>query len=533
MVGIAKRFGDVQALTGVDFTLRRHEVHVVAGENGAGKTTLMNVLAGLYQPDAGHIAIDDRPVRITSPRDALDLGIGMVHQHFELVAPFTVLENVVLGKEGGGWTLRRDRIRTEVGALVRRYGLSVDLDARIRDISIGVQQKVEILKALYRGVDVLILDEPTTHLTPQEVDALFAIVRQLVDGGLTVVLITHKLREIRGIGDRVTVMRRGAVVGTLERAEATEERLVELLMGARLRVSQAVVNVEDLGSEPTDGRGAGAAPPTSGASFRLESVSVLGPVGNLAVDTCSLEVPSGQIVGLAGVAGNGQRELAEAILGTRPLSAGRLLIGGRDLTRASVRDRLLAGLAYVPEDRMREGILPHLSLAETFILGPHHAVFDRGWLFDDARVRALARRAIEEYGVAASDESVPTARLSGGNIQKVLVARAMLLAGRAGTRVLVAMNPARGLDLRTTQFVHQQLLALRDRGGAVLLVSEDLDELMRLSDRIVVMDRGRLTGSFQRADFDVYRIGSLMTGGSDTAPAGRTSPETEEAMGGR
>ena len=506
MRGINKRFGDVQALAGVDFALRRNEVHVLAGENGAGKTTLMNVLAGLYQADAGDITVDGRPVRIGSPRDALDAGIGMVHQHFELVAPFTALENIVLGKEGGGWRLRKREQRQEVEALIRRYGLAVDLDARVRDVSIGVQQKIEILKALFRGVDVLILDEPTTHLTPQEVDGLFSTMRQLLAGGLTVVLITHKLREIRGIGDRVTVMRRGQVVGTVDRAEATEERLVELLMGAR-GGGAAVV------AEATPARAPGA------TVLELEDVSSLADHDRPVLDGCSLEVRGGEILGLAGVAGNGQRELAEAIVGTRPISAGRLRVGGRDLTGATVRDRLLAGVAYVPEDRLREGILPRLSLAETFALGPHHALFEGRWLFDEGRVRKLAAEAIKEYRVAAPNERLPTARLSGGNIQKVLIARAMLLAGMAEAAVLVAMNPARGLDIGTTQFVHRRLLDLRDRGRAVLLMSEDLDELMRLSDRIVVMYRGRITGRFAREDFDAYRIGALMAGTGENAPA--------------
>jgi len=342
--GISKRFGDVQALAGVDFALRRHEVHVVAGENGAGKTTLMNVLAGLYRPDAGEIAIDGRPVHIGSPRDALRLGIGMVHQHFELVGPFTALENIVLGAERSAWRLRPRAQRQALEALMQRYGLVVDLDARVRDVSVGVQQKIEILKALFRGVNVLILDEPTTHLTPQEVDGMFATMRQLVGGGLTVVLITHKLREIRAVGDRVTVMRRGQVVGTLERAEASEERLVELLMGARA-------------SE----RSAPAAPPPrpSGAPLlEMDGVSVLGADGRPVLDQCSLAVRPGEILGIAGVAGNGQRELAEAIVGLRPIASGRLRVGGRDLATASVRDRLLAGLAYVPEDRLGEASCP-------------------------------------------------------------------------------------------------------------------------------------------------------------------------------
>ena len=484
--------------------LRPREVHVLAGENGSGKTTLMNVLAGLYRPDAGGVWVDGCQVAFGSPRDALKLGIGMVHQHFELVGPFTALESVLLGQEGGGWRLHLSQRRRAVESLMRRFGLVVNLDARIHDLSVGVQQKVEILKALYRGVELLILDEPTTHLTPQEVDSLFATIRDLVGAGLSVVLITHKLREIRDIGDRVSIMRRGEVVATLERADASEARLIELLMGQPQRLA------EEASVRPVR-------PASTGDSLlSLDHVSAAGLVD------CSFDLRSGEIVGLAGVAGNGQRELAEAVVGTRPVLAGRLVLGGQDVTRASVRQRLLLGLGYVPEDRLREGILPRLSLAETFALGPHHALFRSRWRFDGHLVRGLARQAIQEYGIVAPSERIATARLSGGTIQKVLVARAIRVATAGATSVLLAMNPTRGLDLGTTAFVHRRLFELREAGGGVLLISEDLDELLRLSDRILVTYRGRIAGELGRAEFDAYRIGSLMAGAeiSSVAPSG-------------
>lgn len=491
LTGITKRFGEVQALAGVDLELRWSEVHVLAGENGAGKTTLMNVLAGLYQPDAGDINIDGQLVgRLASPRDAIGHGIGMVHQHFELVGPFTALENVILGQEGG-WRRTGRQQRQVVETLMERWGLRVDPDARVRDVSVGVQQKIEILKTLHRGARVLVLDEPTTHLTPPEVTGLFGTIRQLVEGGLTVVLITHKLREIREIGDRVTVMRRGRNVGTLGRQEASEARLVELLMGTR-RQDAAV-------SEP---RPLAASLPVM-IELKDATASGLAP--------CSLSLSCGEVLGIAGVAGNGQRELAEAIVGMRPINSGSLRVRGHDVTHASVRDRLLAGIAYIPEDRLREGILPRLSLAETFALGLHHTLLSGSWLFDAARARAAARAAIEEYAVAAPNEAIPTAQLSGGNIQKVLVARAMAIA-EDGSAALVAMNPTRGLDIGTTRFVQQRLLDVRHAGGAVLLVSEDLDELTQLSDRIVVMYRGRVSEPFGRGDFDRYHIGAAMAG---------------------
>jgi simple sugar transport system ATP-binding protein len=455
----------------------------------------MNVLAGLYRPDAGTVWLEGRQVVFGSPRDALRLGVGMVHQHFELVGPFTALECVLLGQEGGGWRLRLSARRRAVESVMRRYGLEVDLAARVDTLSIGVQQKVEILKALYRGVQLLILDEPTTHLTPQEVDGLFATMRDLVAAGLTVVLITHKLREIRDIGDRVSVMRRGQIVATLDRAEASESRLVELLMGRR-EAQEAAVRPRPAPATPT------------ASVLRLDRVSAAG------LTDCSLEVRAGEIVGLAGVAGNGQRELAETVVGTRPVVAGRLELGSRDVTRASVRERLLLGLGYVPEDRLREGILPRLSLAESFALGQHHTLFRSRWRFDERLVFRLARQAVTEYRVAAPGEWVQTARLSGGNIQKVLVARAMRVATASGApaSLLLALNPVRGLDLATTDFVHRRLADVRDRGGGVLLVSEDLDELLRVSDRLLVMHRGRIVGQLGRAEFDAYRIGGLMTG---------------------
>jgi len=504
LVGISKRFGTVQALAGVDLDLRHSEVLVLAGENGAGKTTLMNVLAGLYQPDQGSIVVDGAPIhRLGSPRAAIAHGIGMVHQHFELVAPFTALENIVLGHEGG-WRQSARQRRQVVGELMERWGLRVDLDAPVRDLSVGVQQKIELLKVLYRGARVLILDEPTTHLTPDEVGGLFATIRQLVTGGLTVVLITHRLREIRDIGDRVAVMRRGQCVGTLARAEASEPRLVQLLMGAARGEEQGVaVSEGSVARSPRRPR------PSSGPLLALERVAAAD------VDGCTLALVGGEVLGVAGVAGNGQRALAEAIVGTRRITSGRLCVGGRDLTRASVGDRLRQGLAYIPEDRLVEGILPHLSLAETFALGSSHTLGSGSWLFDAAGVRSAARAAIEEYAVAAPSEQVPTAQLSGGNIQKVLVARALSLVKSARRPAcVVAMNPTRGLDLRSAALVQQRLLDVADAGGAVLLVSEDLDELMQLSDRIVVMYRGTLSAPCLRGgfDFDRYRIGALMAG---------------------
>ncbi|HEY7675872.1 MAG TPA: ATP-binding cassette domain-containing protein, partial [Candidatus Methylomirabilis sp.] len=415
MRGMAKRFGETIALRGVAFAASRGEIHGLLGENGAGKTTLMNVLSGLYRADRGEIAIDGRPAAIREPEDALRHGIGMVHQHFELIHNFTALENVLLGREGSRWWLRVDRHRQDVEAVAGRFGLAVDLGAEVRGLAVGVQQKVEILKALYRGVEVLILDEPTTMLTPQEVDVLFATIRILAGQGLTVVFITHKIREVLANCDRFTVMRGGRVVGTLPRAEADEGRLVELMIGQRLTGV---------------GAGDGAPPAPAGPPvLDVRGLTVRSERGAPALEDCTFALAAGEVVGVAGVSGNGQRELAEALVGVRPVAAGTVSVNGRDVTGAPVAERTRAGLVSIPEDRLLDGLLPGLSLAENFVLGLHPYAFAGRLAFDHALARRLARQAIAEFEVRARDEQVRAASLSGGNIQKLLVARALALAG--------------------------------------------------------------------------------------------------------
>jgi simple sugar transport system ATP-binding protein len=506
MRGIAKRFGATAALRGVDLALRRGEIHGLLGENGAGKTTLMNVLSGLYRPDAGSIALDGRPAEIRAPVDALRRGIGMVHQHVELIPTFSALENVLLGAEGTAWWLRLDRRRESVETLARRFGLPVPLDVPVGALAAGVQQKVEILKALHRGVEVLILDEPTTMLTPQEVDGLFATLRALAEGGVTVVFITHKIREIVTNCDRVTVMRDGQVITTLERAAVSPSRLVETMMGQR-------APAEDV-------------PAPHGAALRGAAVLAVkglsvGADRPRIVDDCSVDVHAGEIVGVAGVAGNGQRELAEAIVGLLP-ATGTVSIARRDVSRASVRERIAAGLVYVPEDRIHDGVLPGLSVAENVVLGLHPYAFGGGRAFDRRVAHALAERAIAEYGIQARDTGARAVELSGGNIQKILVARAMALAALTRARALVAANPTRGLDVRAAALVRDRLRRFARGGGGVLLISEDLDELLQLVDRIVVMYRGAVMADLPRAELSPYRIGALMAG----TPAAGTGPSS-------
>jgi general nucleoside transport system ATP-binding protein len=498
MRGVTKRFGQTVALRGVDLALRRGEIHGLLGENGAGKTTLMNVLSGLYRADAGTIVLDGRRVDIRSPADALAHGIGMVHQHVELIPSFTALENILLGAEGSAWRLRPDRQRAKVEAIARRFGLPVPLDVPVWALAAGVQQKVEVLKALRRGVQILILDEPTTMLTPQEVDGLFATIRTLAEGGATVVFITHKIRESLANCDRATVMRGGSIVATVDRASASESHLVEMMMGERTVEAGAPVGRDRASAGST--------------VLEVDRLSVTGASGTRLVDHCRVAVRAGEVVGVAGVAGNGQRELAEAIVGVLPLSAGRLAIAGRDLTRASVHDRIAGGLVYVPEDRINDGLLPGLSVAENLMLGLHPYAFAGRRLFDHPLARDLASRSIAEFGIQARDGDARAVELSGGNIQKILVARAMSLAGLTRGKALLAMNPTRGLDVRATAFVRRRLLEFAGQGGGVLLISEDLDELLQLCNRIVVMYRGTTMAEVPRPDFDGYRIGALMAG---------------------
>jgi len=518
---LSKRFGEIQALREVSFEAAAGEVHVLAGENGAGKTTLVNILSGLYRADAGAMFVDGRRVDIHSPADAVALGIGVVHQHAELVPPFTALENIVLGHEGRAVWLRPGHASEPVGALARRYGLAVPLDVPVRALSVGEQQKVEILKTLYRGVKILILDEPTTLLTPQEVETLIATVRSLAREGLAVIFITHKIREVRSLGDRVTVLRGGRVAGTVTRDALSDATLVELMFGER-RDDPGRTRPGSAG-EKAGPEAAGKAPVPGARALAVHDLTVQGDQGSAAVRDGSFEIRTGEIVGLAGVAGNGQRELAEALIGARAAASGVIELFGRDVTHLPIAARIAAGLAYIPGDRLREGILPSLSLAETLALGLEQGYFRHRRAYDPKAAMSLAARVIEEYRIAARDGTVPTAALSGGNFQKVLVARALLQVTSADRAVLVAVNPTRGLDFATTAFVHGRLLELPRSGRAVFLISEDLDELTALCDRILIMHRGRLVGEDHRGRYDLYRMGALMAGAG--ADAGHTEAD--------
>jgi general nucleoside transport system ATP-binding protein len=492
--GIVKSFGPVRANDGVDLSVNWGEVHALLGENGAGKSTLMNVVYGLIRQDEGEILFEGRPVEIHGPQDAIRLGIGMVHQHFMLVPPLTVAENVILGRETagrGGW-VDVDAARTAVTELSRRYGLEIDPMARIEDLPVGLQQRVEILKTLYRGARLLILDEPTAVLTPQEVERLFEIVRGLTAEGKGVIFITHKLGEVMEIADRITVMRRGRVVAATTPAASSAADLARLMVGRPV-----LLQVEKTPARP------------GAPLLGVADLVVQDDRGHVMVDGVSMEVRAGEIVGLAGVEGNGQMELVEAIVGLRAARSGRILLGDRDMTRAGTKRRLSSGLGHIPADRHRMGIVLELPIADNLVLTRYdREPFARGLVRSLTAVFDYARSLIARFDIRARGPEQPAGDLSGGNQQKVVVAREL----GSTPKVLLAAQPTRGVDVGSIEFIHRQLVEYRDAGNAVLLVSSELDEVLSLSDRVAVIYRGRLVAVLEGGEIERERIGLLMAG---------------------
>ena len=525
MEGIRKTFGPVVALDGVDLTVGRSEVHGLLGGNGAGKTTLMNVLYGLYRPDDGSVVLDGSPVDIRDPRDAISHGIGMVHQNFLQVDTYTVTENVVLGTSLPSWpTVDLKEPATRIAELSERFGLTVDPSARVANLSVGLRQRVEILKALYRGAKVLVLDEPTTNLTPQEVDSLFGSLRAIVDEGMSVVFITHKIRETMAVCDALTVMRDGKRVGTVRRADTSAAELATLMVGDDAAVGRVTEVVTAGMGAPEVARAAGAPKQyLSGEARDLGDAPVRVSVHELvvqndhgvpAVHDVGFEVRRGEIVGIAGVAGNGQVELAEGVSGVRGLHSGSVDVDGEPLAGRPTAVWLESGVAYVPEDRHRDGILPSASIMENLVLGAQRSVrFRKGPFVDWSAARRHAEEAIRTYSVKASGPSAPAAALSGGNMQRVILARAF--SHRPG--FLILHNPTRGLDIPSTQFVYDRVREAAAEHSAVLLMSEDLDELTHLCDRVLVLYSGRIVGERRRGHYDQYELGRLMAGLEDTA----------------
>jgi len=498
MRGITKRFPGVVANDGVDFEAAAGEVHALLGENGAGKSTLSNVLTGLYRPDEGEILLYGRPAHFDAPRDALDAGIGMVHQHFRLVEPFTVAENVVLGDhrgEGRSFRIHPRAVERRVGEISKRYGLHVDPRARIWQLSLGEQQRVEILKTLYRDARILILDEPTAVLTPQEADVLFETLRGMADEGRTVIFISHKLNEVKAVSDRVTVLRGGRSIATVDTAGATPRSLAALMVGRELRA----------GSPDEQRRQPGE------AVLELDDVSVEGDRGATAVRGVSLRVCGAEIVAVAGVAGNGQRELAEAVAGMRPPSAGTIRAAGRRVN-GDPRAAIAAGVAYVPEDRLGTGLAPNLTIASNLVLKSYRKPpASQGPLLRVRKIRDIAIDLIRLHRIAAPGPDTQARQLSGGNLQKIVLAREF----SGHPSLLVAASPTRGLDVGAIETVHAYLREAAEVGVGVLLISEDLDEILALADRIVVMYEGRILGELAAAEADVEEIGLLMAGGHD------------------
>ncbi len=517
MQGIRKTFGPVVALDDVDFSVGRSEVHGLLGGNGAGKTTLMNVLYGLYRPDAGRVSLDGQPVEIDDPRDAINHGIGMVHQNFLQVETYTVTENIVLGTDLPSWpTMRLTEPADHIAELSTRFGLRVDPTARVGDLSVGLRQRVEILKALYRGARILVLDEPTTNLTPQEVESLFGSLRAIVDEGMSVVFITHKIRETMSVCDTLTVMRDGRRVGTLQRRETSPADLATLMVGDDVIVSRVTEIVTAGMAEPGTASVTLTDEHLDDADVRVavEGVGALSDHGVPAVSEASFALRRGEILGIAGVAGNGQVELAEALAGIRPLSGGSVVLDGRDLAGGPTADWIDAGVAYVPEDRHRDGILPSASIVENLVLGAQRGTrFRKGPLLDWSKARKHAEDSISRFSIKTPSAGLPAAQLSGGNIQRVILARAF--SHRPG--FLILHNPTRGLDIPSTQFVYERAREAVENGSAVLLISEDLDELTGLCDRLLVIYSGRIVGERRRGNYDQYELGHLMAGLGESA----------------
>lgn len=495
--GITKRFPGVIANDRVDLFLRRGEILALLGENGAGKSTLMNMLYGLYHPDEGEIWIKGEKVMLKSPGDAIARGVGMVHQHFQLVPVMTVAENVMLGAETltplGKLDARAAAIR--ILTLSRQYGLEVDPTAVVEDLAVGSQQRVEIIKALYRNADILILDEPTAVLTPQEANELFRIMRELTERGVSIIFITHKLKEVLAVADRIGVLRRGRVVGTADPKTATETSLAEMMVGR-----QVLLRVEKASAKPGQ------------PVLQINNLQVNDDRGHLAVKGFSLEVNAGEILGVAGVEGNGQRELVEALTGLRSIAGGQILLDGKDISHANPRQITTLGVAHIPEDREKHGLVMPYSVADNMVLNRYYEPpYARGLLMNQDKIVEAGQKLVTQYDVRTPGVFTPASSLSGGNKQKVIVAREF----SHPTSLLVAAQPTRGIDVGSIEFIHKQIIAQRDQGVAVLLVSAELDEILSLADRVVVLFGGRVVSQLPIEEATRERVGLLMAGSTE------------------
>jgi general nucleoside transport system ATP-binding protein len=499
--GLTKRFPGVLANDSVDLTLYRGEILALLGENGAGKTTLMNMLYGLYRPDEGQIFVSGRPLHLDSPNDAIAAGIGMVHQHFMLVPVMTVTENIMLGVEETRGLLHRlpllarlnrRKAAERISKLSQNYNLAINPGDVVKDLPVGVQQRVEIIKALYRLADVLILDEPTAVLTPQEAEELFAVMRTLTEQGVSIIFISHKLKEVLAIADRIAVLRAGRVVGTAKPAEATEASLAEMMVGRKV-----ILQVEKSPAHPTK------------PILRIENLTVKDDRGQTAVRGVSLEVRAGEILGIAGVQGNGQRELVEGVTGLRLVESGTVEIEGATTTRFTPRQVTEIGVAHIPEDREKHGLVMSYPVADNLVLNSYYrSPYARGPILDQEKIEADGLRLVKQYDVRTPSVHTPVGTLSGGNKQKVIAAREF----SRPIKLLIANQPTRGIDVGSIEFIHKQIVAQRDNGTAVLLVSAELDEVLSLADRIAVMFEGHIVKTLPIAEATRERVGLLMAG---------------------
>ncbi len=498
MRGITKRFPGVVANDRVDLSVLPGQVHTLLGENGAGKSTLMKILYGLYQPDEGSISLHGETVSISSPSDAIKRGIGMIHQHFMLVPTLTVAENVALGLGGRRGLADMRPVRRRLAEVSEQYGLRVDPDALIWQLAVGERQRAEILKALYRDARLLVLDEPTAVLTPPEVDDLFTTLRQLTADGRGLIFISHKLNEVMDLSDEITVLRNGRVSGHARPDDATRQSLAELMVGRPVELTRTV---------PSQAVGE--------VQLELDKLSVQGDRGVLAVKNVSLSVHSGEIVGIAGVSGNGQREIAEATFGLRPIESGTVSLGNQLVRTPTPTAMRAMGLSYVPEERMRDGAIGEFSVAENLMLVDYGSdPYTKRGILDRGEIHRRCSGLVSGYGVKTPSVDTPTRNLSGGNIQKVVIAREF----SCDATVLVVAQPTRGVDIGAAEYIHERLLEQRAAGAAIVLISEDLDEVMQLSDRILVLLEGEIMGEVARADFDIHSIGLLMSGVHEDAP---------------
>ncbi|MEE8599529.1 ABC transporter ATP-binding protein [Euzebya tangerina] len=512
VVDVTKAFPGVIANEDVNFSLHRGQIHCLLGENGAGKSTLMNVVFGLYQPTSGYIKVHGERVSFDSSRDAIAAGIGMVHQHFQLIPVLSVAENVILGDERSRPTkLDIAAARSRVIELSTEYGLEVDPDDLVGDLSVGAQQRVELIKALYRDAEILILDEPTAVLTPGEVDEFFTVVQTLVDAGKSIVFITHKLREVLAVADQVTVLRRGRVVGSADPTTSTTKDLAELMVGREVSFK-----VDKAAATPGE------------TTLEVERLGVTDERDVITVAGCTFAVRAGEIYGIAGVEGNGQRELVEAIAGMRDISEGRVTIRGTDIVGLTPRKVERLGVGHVPEDRNKHGIVGAFTITQNLVLNSYNRKpFSSGWVMNRDAMEEQAVELVERYDVRTPGTEVPASTLSGGNQQKVVIAREV----SRDLNLLIVAQPTRGLDVGSIEFIHSQIVGKRDQGTAVLLVSAELDEILSLADTVGVLYRGHIVAEMPRSEASRERLGVLMAGGDDPGPPTTPTEDIEEIPG--